>query len=246
MKTGFRIIIVLIVILGVLFVGRNIIAKFSIEKGVEAATGLPLNIKKLDLGLVTTHIGINGLSLFNPKEFGDEVMFHASEIFVDYNLGAILKGKIHLEDIRLDFDQLVIIKNEQGQTNLEALKPKTKKDQPSQEAEKKDDAGSKKSPQIQIDHLSVKIGKIIYKDYSQGGDPVIKEYQVNISEELNDVMDPNSLLNFIAAKAMAKTALSSLGDFNVGGDMSVPQGAIDTLKSQVEMFKGAIKFPSQE
>ena len=101
MKVIFRIIVVLAVIAGILFVGRNVVVKFAAEKGVQAATGLPLKIKKLNLGLATTHIAIDDLSLLNPKGFTDKIMFHAPEIFVDYNLGAILKGKIHLEEVVL-------------------------------------------------------------------------------------------------------------------------------------------------
>jgi uncharacterized protein involved in outer membrane biogenesis len=242
MKIVSRIIIVFIILLVVLVAGRNIITKIAVEKGVESAMGLPLKIKKIDLGLAKTHVGIEGLKIFNPEGFPKEAMFHASEIFVDYNLGAIIKGKIHLEDVRLNFDEFVIVKNKEGKTNLEALKPKAKEGQTSKGPAKKDDSGAKKSPQIQIDHLSIKIGKVVYKDYSQGGDPVIKEYVVNISEEINDVTDPNSLMGFIASKALAKTALASLGDFDIS-NIKVPEEASGLLKNTAETLKEKMKLP---
>lgn len=245
MKTVSRIIVVLIILLGILVAGRNLIAKFAVEKGVKVATGLSLNIKKLDLGLATTHIGINGLSLLSPKEFGNEVMFYAPEIFVDYNLGAIIKGKVHIEDIRLNFDQLVIVRNKQGKTNLEALKPKAKKDQSSQETEKKDDASPKKDPKIQIDHLSLKIGKVVYKDYSQGEELIIKEYVLNFYQEINDVTNIQELLGTIATKVLAKTALSSLSDFNIDSS-AVSEEAEGLLKSTAETLKEKMKIPFQQ
>ncbi|MBN1868968.1 MAG: AsmA family protein [Candidatus Omnitrophica bacterium] len=250
MKKLLQLIIVLVVVtLVVLVLGRNVFAKFAIEKGVEAATGLPLNIKKLDLGLSTTHVAISDLKLLSPKGFNNEVMFSAPEIFVDYDLGAMMKGKVRLEDIRLNFDQFVVIRNKDGQLNLDALKPKEGKRQEPAQQGKKDEGKKGKAPEVQIDHLALKIGKVVYKDYSQGTEPVINEYNVNISEEMDNVTDLNSLLGFIANKAMAKTALSSLGDFNVDafkGAVSVPQETIDTFKQQVDVFKGAIKFPGQE
>jgi len=100
-----------------------------VEKGVKVATGLLLEIKELDIGLISTHVGIKGLSLYNPKGFPQEAMFYSPEIFVDYHLGDLFKGIVHLEDIRLDIDRLVIVKNAQGQTNLDILKPKEKKPQ---------------------------------------------------------------------------------------------------------------------
>ena len=96
-----KVIIVLIIIVGILIVGKNIIGKVVVEKGVKMATGLPLEIKKLDIGIVSSHIGITDLSLFNPSGFPKGAMFHAPEIYVDYHLGDMIKGKIHLEEIYL-------------------------------------------------------------------------------------------------------------------------------------------------
>jgi len=263
MKTVFRIIIILVVVLGVLVAGRNVAVKFAVEKGVQAATGLPLQIKELDLGLTTTHIGIKDLNLFNPKGFPKEVMFHAPEIFVDYDLGALIKGKIHLEDIRLDFDQFVIVKNKEGQTNIETLKPKETEALKKEAGEKSEEKKEKKAPDIQIDHLLVKVGKVVYKDYSQGGEPSVKEFKVNISEEMSDVNSDNMnwLIMLVAQKAIMKTALGSLVDFNVdvvkdviavptqavgvlkGTAETTIKGAAETLKGTAETLKGKIKLP---
>ena len=106
----FRFIIFVVLIFFLLVLGRNIILKFAVEKGVEAATGLQLQIEKFDLGIAETHLGINNLQLLNPSGYPDRVMFEAPEVFVDYNLGSILKGKIHLEEIRLNFDKFVVVR----------------------------------------------------------------------------------------------------------------------------------------
>jgi len=241
MKVIFRIIVILAVIVAVFVVGRNVIVKIAAEKGVQAATGLPLKIKKLDIGLAKTHIGINDLSLLNPKGFKDKVMFHAPEIFVDYNLGAILTGKIHIEDIRLDFDQFVVIKNKEGKLNVEALKPKKGAGKQIQKEEKKKGKTAKgKAPKIQIDHLSLKVGKVVYKDY-QAGDPSVKEYNVNISEEMNDVTDIQALIGQIAGRAAAKAGLASL----TGLDVNAMKEAVDVdaLKGTAESLKKSIKLP---
>lgn len=236
MNKGFRIIIVFAVIVGILVVGKNFIAKFAVEKGVYAATGLPLKIKKFNVGLITTNIGIRDLNLFNPKGFPKEVMFHAPEIFVDYDLGAFIRGKIHLEDIRLDFDQFVIVKNKEGKTNIEVLKPKKAEEKPKKEK-------GKKMPDIQIDHLLVKVGKIVYKDYSGEGEPSVKEFKVNLSEEFNDVTNKNMnwVILVVANKAIMKTTLSSLAGFNMDvfkGVSEVSEKAVETLKGTAETLKG--------
>lgn len=244
MNKAFRIIVILVVIVGILVVGKNFLVKFAVEKGVYAATGLPLKMKKLNIGLITTNIGIQDLNLYNPKGFPKEVMFRAPEIFIDYNLGAMITGKIHLEDIRLDFDQFVIVKNKEGKTNLEALIPEKEKAE-KREAEKKPKKKGK-MPDIQIDHLSVKIGKIIYKDYSGGGEPSVKEFKINLSQEYNDVTNKNMNWHIlmITNKAIMKTTLSSLADFNMDifkGVSGVSEKAVETLKGTAETLKGTVE-----
>jgi len=242
----FKVILAFIIIIGALIAGKNIIGKIVIEKGVQAITGLPLEIKKLDIGIFSSHIGITDLSLFNPSGFPKGIMFHAPEIFVDYHLGDMLKGKVHLEDVRLNFDQLVIVKNTDGKMNFEALKPKAKEES-KESAKDKGGAGTKKGmPQIQIDHLVLKIGKVVYKNYSGGGEPSVQEFNINISEELTDVTNVRKLLGLVASRAIAKTALNIPFDFTSGilKDVSgAPKQVVDTLKNTADILKDKIKLP---
>jgi len=242
----FKVILVFIIIIGVLIAGKNIIGKIAIEKGVQAVTGLPLEIKKLDIGIISSHIGITDLSLFNPSGFPKGIMFHASEIFVDYHLGDILKGKIHLEDLRLNFDQLVIVKNADGKMNLEALKPKAKEKSKESAKDKGGDGAKKGMPKIQIDHLVLKVGKVIYKDYSGGGEPSVREFNINISQELTDVTDVRKLLGLVASRAIAKVAINIPFDLtaDILKDVSgAPKQVIDTLKNTADILKDKIKLP---
>jgi uncharacterized protein involved in outer membrane biogenesis len=241
MKGILKLIIFLVVIIAILVAGRNVFGKLAMEQGVKAATGLTMEVKEFNMGLSTTDIGIKELSLLNPAGFTDKVMFHAPEIFVDYDLAAMLKGKVHIEDIRLDFDQFVVVKNKDGQLNLEALKPKAKEKEATQAKEEK--AGApKKAPSLQIDHLALKVGKVVYKDYSRGAEPAVTEYNVNISEEMNDVTDPNSIMSWIATKAMMQTALGSLGNLNVDvGEVSTQ--AVESLQGEMQSLKDKIQLP---
>ena len=243
-----RVFIIIAVFFGVLFLGKNTILKFVVEKGVQKATGLPMKIKKFDLGFAKSQIGIWDLELFNPDGFSDKVMFHAPEIFVDYHLGDILRGNIHLEDIRMDFDQFTIVKNAQGQTNIEALKQPAKKDEKPKGSpvQSKGEDKASKAPDVQIDHISLKVGKVVYKNYSQGGNPVVKEFNVNISEEFSDIKNVQGLMAAIVNKTLAKTALNSLADLNIDafeGNSSVPQEAVEKLKGAVGVITDKIKLP---
>ena len=242
----FKVVLVLIFIIGVLIAGKNIIVKVAIEKGVQAVTGLPLEIKKVNIGIISSHIGITDLKLFNPSGFPKGVMFYASEIFVDYHLGDMLKGKIHLEEVRVNFDQFIIVKNAEGQLNLKSLSPKTKERSKESVKDKVGEEKKKGMPQIQIDHLALKVGKVTYKDYSGGGEPSVREFNVNISQELTDVTDVRKLLGLVASRAIAQSALNVPFDFTAGilkDVSSAPKQVVDTLKKTANILKEKIKLP---
>lgn len=245
MKAVSKILVILAVIFAVLIVGRNFIVKAAIENGGRVATGLPINIGKLNIGLASTKIDLKDIKVYNPKGFPKDVMFHAPEIFVDYKLGALLTGKIHVKDIRLDFDKLVIVKNENRQTNLEALKPKAREGKSAKEAVKKEPGKKQKAPDVQIDHLSLKVGSVIYKDYSKGGEPKVTEYKIGLNEEMHNITNPQSLAAIVMAKALMKTPLTalmgSMGEGVMDGISGVATGAADTIKGATEGASDTLK-----
>jgi len=173
MKVVKTILIGLLVVMLVLGVGKDVIAKIAIEKGANIVTGLSLNIGNLKIGLLKTLVAIKDLKLYNPRGFEDRVMLDMPEIYVDYDFPEIIKGKIHLYEMRINLQEFVVVKNTKGELNLDALKPVQKE----QEAKTstsvvKQDSG--KTPAILIENLELKIGKVIYKDYSKGGKPEVQ------------------------------------------------------------------------
>jgi hypothetical protein len=218
-------------ILIALFIGKNMIIKTSVTTGVKAMTGLKLSIRSMNVGVFKSLIGINGLQLHNPQGFEDELMIDFPEIYVDYNLGAFMKGKTHLEEVRLHLKEFIVVKNEAGELNLNSLKVvKAAEDEKGGEEETKKGDGAKektKMPDIQIDLLALKIDRVIYKDYSKGGSPKVKEYNVNIDERYVDITDPQSLGRLIIVKALKNTTIARLANFDIG---TLQKGLAETVR----------------
>jgi hypothetical protein len=199
------------VVVIVLAAAKNTIARVSIEKGVEVVTGLPLKMKSLNIGIINTLVGINDLRLFNPPGYEDKVMLDMPEIFIDYDLLAIIGGKIHLEEVRINLKELVVVKNAQGELNLNSLKTV----QQQKETKEPEPAKKGKAPELQIDTLELKIGKVIYKDYSKGGEPSVKEFNINIDEKFYNIDNPNKLVSLILVRALMNTTVGRLANFDV-------------------------------
>lgn len=224
-----------------LFLGKNVLIKTSVSAGVKAMTGLTLSIGSMNVGVFKSLIGINELRLHNPPGYQDELMVNIPEIYVDYDLGSFIGGKAHLEEIRLNLKEFLVVKNEAGELNLNALKVvKGKEEEKAGEGQK----GETKMPELQIDVLKLKISRVIYKDYSKGTPPKVKEFNVNVDEQYENITDPYAFGRLIVIKALSKTTIASLANFDVEKLKAEVAGAVkerveETVKETTEKVQEA-------
>ena len=209
---------ILLVVLS-LAIGKNLIAQAVIENGVRILTGLPLKMGRFDFSLLKTNVGIWDLKLYNPAGYPDKVMVQVPEIYIDYDLAALLRGAAHFEEIRIHLKEFVVIKNDKGELNLNSLKAL----QASQGAKKpavdaRPEPGKKaKASKMQIGRLSLQMEKVIYKDYSKSGEPSTREFNLNVNEQYQDIKNLNFVVGIIVLKMMLHTPLANLTNFDVAG-----------------------------
>lgn len=228
-----KILIGLLIVIVILFVAKDMIVKAAVPGGVKAITGLDLDVKSIQIGLLKTSVGINGLQLDNPAGFQDKVMADLPEIFVDYNLGSIIQNKIHLEEVRLNLKEFVVVKNAQGELNINTLRAIAAKGGSAPEGAPKEE---KKMPEIKIDLLNLKIGKVVYKDYSKGAAPLVKEFNVNLDEQYRNITDPKQLVSLIVFKALAHTSIAMLANFDMGTLKDTMGGQFDKAKEVLKSY----------
>jgi hypothetical protein len=230
------IIIIIILIVAAVF-GRNFIIKTAAEQGVKKVTGLPLKIASFNMGLSSQDIGIKGLQLFNPPNYPDKLMVDAPEIYVQYNFNSLLKKEVYLPHVKFHLKEFVVVKTKDGQINVNSIKAvkSAKQDEAAKTEEKKDKA---KMPPLKIDLLELQIEKVILKDYSQGGQPVVREFNVGINETYHNITDPYALARLIVVRAMQNTTISQL----TGLDLNSVKGAVnETLKGMEGIATGTLK-----
>lgn len=224
MRKLFIILAVILVTIFAIGLAKDAIVKASVEKGVELVTGLKLSIRSIHVGVLKTVVDIKGLRLANPPGFVDRTMADIPEIYVHYDLPAVMGGKIHLPEARLILKEFVVVRNERGELNLNALRTV----QAQKEGKSPSQMAAGKAPEIMIDRLSLSIGKVVYKDYSRGGSPYIREFNINLNESYTNVDDPYKLANLIVVKALMDTSIAGLANFDLRGLQSTVG---DTLAS---------------
>lgn len=222
----------LLALLALLFVGRNLLAKAAVSAGILAVTGLRASVASADVGIPNTAAGLRGLTIDNPSGFTDRTLIEIPEIFVDYDLPALLKGTTHLEHLRVHVETLTVIRNETGDLNVQHIKGlesgKPKPDQPEVTAGRR--------PEFQIDVLELKIGSVTYKDYTQSP-PLIKTYAVNINERYERITNPTLFAGLIISRALVKTTIARLANFDVSG---LQQAVTDQLRASAGKFLGTL------
>ncbi|MBI4398606.1 MAG: AsmA family protein [Candidatus Omnitrophica bacterium] len=200
---------VIITVIVVFAIGKNLIVKAAIVSSVKAATGVPISIDHLNIDFFDTLIEVRSLKAYNPKGYAEPLMCDVPEIFLDLEAGDLLKRKIHVEQMNLYLKELIVVKNAEGQVNINALKParKEKAEEPGKPA-----PAPKKSPfLLQIDSLHLKVDRVVYKDYSVPGTaPSEKIFHVRIDQNYENVNDLKTLVGLIVVKSLTKTSLDRL------------------------------------
>lgn len=229
MKKIWIMFIVLLVLITGFALAKNVIAQLAIINGVKKITGLDLEVRGVNVGIVKTFLSLNDLKILNPGGFSEKVMADFPEIYAYYNFGDFFKGKAHFEELRLNLKELIVLKNERNQVNIESLKallPQTRGEH----------------LQFQIDNLNLKIDKIIYKDFA-AGKPQTREFNINVNENFKNINDPKSLVNLILVRALSKTNIPSLADINL---TELKQQASKALSGQAESVVGELKEKAAE
>lgn len=202
--------VIAVVALVAVGLAKNIIAKSSAEAVCRAITGLELRIGGFDLSFLRSSLSIKNLRLFNPSGYEERVMFDVPEVFVSIERSSIFSGSPHLKEVRLYLKELTVVKNKDGQLNVMALKPQSKKDE-----EKGKPSQPAKAPQISIDLLNLRVDRVVYKDYSSGGSPNVQTFEVGLNETYRGITNINAIVPLIVQKAIMNTAIARLAGLNI-------------------------------
>lgn len=212
MKLLKNIVIVLVLLAGVVILGKDVIARTALTGGIKLATGLNAQAAGMQVGIFKPIVGIQGLKIMNPSGYPDPVMVSLKEFFIDYDLKSFIGGKPHLRKLKLDLEEVTIVKREDNQVNIQQIKALQQK--PRQPAKPGEAKPAGKPPEIKIDSLDLKIGKVIFKDYTR--QPASeKVFDLGISEQHENIGDLNAVAGMIVLKIMAKTGLAAITNIDV-------------------------------
>lgn len=121
LKWTFRLFLLLLVLAVIAVLSIDPILRVVIQNRIRAQTGMDAEIGKFSLGLVSPTLTIKDLKLYNSPEFGGTPFLSIPEVHVEYDRVALAKSELHVTLLRFNLGELVIVKNQSGQTNIFAL-----------------------------------------------------------------------------------------------------------------------------
>ncbi|MBD3296333.1 MAG: hypothetical protein GF392_03080 [Candidatus Omnitrophica bacterium] len=239
-----KIIIVLLMVLVVLAVVKDKVVEISAEKIARSILGTRLDIGSMKVGVLEPVLVIRDMELYNPSGFRDEIMADIPEIYLRYDLAAILGGTIGINEFRFNMERFDVIKNDNGELNVERLKPVKEKEEGEKIEKRQEEAGE--LPDMYIGRLSLKVDEVRYKDYSSDpAEPSVQTFDINIDETYEDIDDPYTLVRLILVSALRKTAVSNLIDVPMKGVDQVMQTAQQVSKRAGAVVEGSAETATE-
>jgi hypothetical protein len=120
-KWLFRLFLFAVVLIVILLLSLNSILRVYVKHRIRAQTGMDAEIGRFSIGLTEPTVTIQNFKLYNPPSFGGTPFLDIPEVHVEYDRAALAKHELHLTFVRFNLNELDIVKNEAGRTNIFSL-----------------------------------------------------------------------------------------------------------------------------
>jgi hypothetical protein len=100
---------------------RDVVLKAVVERSLEEETGLRAVIGELTTTLGSGALRVRNLKLYNPPEFGGQLMADVPELVVDLDAAKAAGGKLHFRELKLNLSELNVVRNAAGRLNLDGV-----------------------------------------------------------------------------------------------------------------------------
>jgi len=203
-------IILIIVFLFAFCVVRDFLIKSLIGTVAGGITGAPTHVGGLSLSILRQSIKISDFRMYNPHGFPREILADIPRIKVAWDLGAFLKGKLHLREVDIEIKEIGMTKNKAGKLNVDSLKITEEK--PSAQH-----SGKKPAKQLamQMDLVNLSMGRIVSRDYSVSGQPLIKVFDINLKKSYKNITSAQQLAALIISEPLKSAGIEGLKVYGV-------------------------------
>lgn len=208
MRKKIQVIILAVIFLFGFCLVRDFLIKSLVGSVATGITGAPTSVGGLSLSIIRQSVKISNFKMYNPKGFPKDILVDIPKMSIVCNLGALITGKIHLKYLELEIKEIGMVKNKEGQLNVDSLKVATEKS-----GERKKNSAKKLS--MQIDTVSLSMGRVVSRDYSVGSQPVVKVYDINLKKTYKNISSAQQLAALIISEPLKAAGIQGLSVYGV-------------------------------
>ncbi len=181
---------------------KNLIIKSVVTTAASRITGALVHLDGFSLNILSSTIHISGFKMYNPRGFPEGILVFCPKIKVIYDPATLFKQKRNFLLVEIELKEMGLTKNKEGKLNVDSLKIV------------KESKSSSPTP-MQIDLLTLSIGKIVYKDYTAGTEPRVRVYDVNRHKSYKGIPTAQQLALLVLAEPMKVAAIKNAEIYGV-------------------------------
>lgn len=224
---AFIIFVLLVLLFGIMSLLRSRTTGPKKEAVTEQLIGMPAAGLVIDPSQGS--IDLKNISLVNPDGFSDRVFASLPELFIAFDTKSLKSPVKHFREIRLHLLNVVLVRRKDGVYNFESVLHKKKTQR---EAEEK---AKEKKLSVRIDRLRLRIGHIIFLDYTvRGGKPLVIRFDINMDETYTNVSDLEDLGKKVSKKFMDKITIGNIQNFEVKDLPDIARSALDAVPDETK------------
>jgi hypothetical protein len=183
-------------------IAKNQIIKSGVTMFVSKAIGAPVHMDSFSLNVLNSTIRISGFKIYNPGGFPEGVMVFCPEINIVYDRETLFKQKRRFLIMEVELKEMGLTKNKEGKLNVNSLKIMQAPDI------------SQPVP-LQIDLLNLRVGELVYKDYTKGPEPSVKVYQINQHKSYKGIPTLQQLAFLVRSELVKGAAIKNAEIYGV-------------------------------
>ncbi|MFA4993251.1 MAG: AsmA family protein [Candidatus Omnitrophota bacterium] len=171
-----------------------------VEKQIEQSLGIDVSIEKIKFSPLLAHIGLSGITIYNPAGFEEKELAYIEAIhFVCDPIEIITSKKPNIYVLGLNLKRLNIMKNKEGKVNLEEINPL-----------KNGDAAIQDKTPFYFDMLVLSVGQVRFVDYS-GPNKKEHVYPIGIKNAaFINLTNEQDVVRMVVSKAIENTDIGKL------------------------------------
>ena len=196
-----RLIVLLIIVVAVAFLARNLIARKAVQIGFTKYTGFPLELGAVSIAPAFGRVEVKDLHLMNTADFEEPTFVKMPTFTVDYQIGSMISGAPHINEMVLDISQVNVVKKANGESNLQKLEGVGGEGSTNA-------ATAKASRKYQIDKVQIHIGTVTVIDKQRGSTHAVP---LNISATYENISEATDITRLVLMTMMSRMSLANLG-----------------------------------